>query len=112
MGYTVLSVIVSVPCILAVFCAWKLHRWEAARQKAAAKQEEEHKEQDEARKQHDFLVIKGVGASISLGEAIAKAVQQLPVECNGEMKQALDYARDTKREQKEFLQKQGIESLH
>jgi len=81
--------------------AWKLHQWTAAR-----------KQQATAQKQRDFLVIKGVLASIALSEAIAGAVQQLPVQCNGEMSRALEYARDAKREHKEFLFQQGIENLH
>ena len=99
--HTILFAFISVPCIVLALFAWKLHQWTASRKQQAA-----------AQKQRDFLVIKGLGAAISLGEATAKAVQQLPVECNGEMSRALDYARDAKREQKEFLFQQGIENLH
>ena len=86
--------------IVTGFLLWRLHRREAARDK-----------REEARKQYDFLLIKGMGASLALAEATAKAVQQLPVKCNGDMSQALEYARQVKRDQKEFLQKQGIENL-
>jgi len=66
----------------------------------------------EAQKQNGLLLIKGVGAAIALGEATAIAVQRLDPACNGEMAQALENARDMKREQKEFLQQLGIENLH
>ena len=92
---------VSIPCVVLALFAWKLHQWTAARKQQAA-----------AQMKRDLLVIKGVGASIALGEAIAQAVQQLPVECNGEMSRALDYARDVKCEHKEFLFQQGIKNLH
>ena len=97
----VLFAFVSVPCLVAVVCAWKLHQWETARN-----------ERDDARKQNDFLLIKGLGAAIALGEATAKTVQRNMPGSNGEMSEALLYAREIKREQKEFLQRQGIESLH
>lgn len=79
---------------------WKLHKREAVREK-----------REEARKQNDFFLIKGLGAAIALGEATAKAVQRLDLNCNGEMTRALEEARETKHAQKEFLQRQGIANL-
>ena len=50
---------------------------------------------------------------IALGEATARAVQRIPdAHCNGDMHAALDYAAKVKHEQKDFLTRQGIESIY
>jgi len=54
-------------------------------------------------------MIKGIGAAIALGEATAHAIQD--GQCNGEMACALEYARQVKHEQKDFLNEQGVENL-
>ena len=71
---------------------------------------EERKE--EARRQNETIVIEGVMAAITLGEATAKAVQRIPdAHCNGDMHDALAYATDIKHKQKDFLMQQGIQAL-
>lgn len=78
--------------------------------------EVEKRKEDEAvetaRKKSMVLVVKGVGAAIALGEATARAVQRIPdAHCNGDMKDALEYAQSVKHEQKDFLTEQASESL-
>ena len=101
MDYTILLTLVSVPCIVAIFCAWKLHKWEAARKKL-----------DEARKKKDSLFIDLACANFALGEATARAVKIDNPSCNGEMTEALEYVKKIKREQRKFFQEQGLNHLH
>lgn len=69
-------------------------------------------EKDKAREQHEYLVIKGISASMALGEATAEAVQRIPdAHCNGDMHAALEYARKVKHEQKDFLNQQAVHSI-
>ena len=80
-----------------------------------AREAEQRRTEDKiaaAQKRSMVLVVKGVGAAISLGEATAKAVQRIPdAHCNGEMKDALEYAQAVKHEQKDFLTEQAAENL-
>ena len=62
---------------------------------------------EQARAQHEVLLMTGIEASISLGEATARAVQRIPdAKCNGDMHEALDYATGVKHEMREFQKKQ------
>lgn len=70
-------------------------------------------QKDDARKQNEIIVLKGVNAAIALGEATARAVQRIPdAHCNGDMHQALEYAEKIKHEQKDFLTEQGVEAIY
>lgn len=81
-------------------------------QKKLDKRDAELEKKEEAKKQNEVLLIKTVGASLSLSEAIATAVQRIPdAKCNGDMHAALDYARKIKHEQKDFLYAQGVENI-
>ena len=86
----------------------------AARERKEVKKSRE----DEEKRQEDqekllVLLIRSTGAAIALGEATAKAVQKIPdAHCNGDMHAALDYAAKVKHEQKDFLTRQGIESIY
>ena len=65
------------------------------------------------RQQQEFCLVQGVNAAIALGEATAKAVQRIPdAHCNGDMHAALEYASKVKHAQKDFLAKQGINSIY
>lgn len=67
---------------------------------------------EKAREEHEFLLIKSVNASIALGEATAEAVARIPdANCNGDMHAALDYAREVKHEQKDFLNRQAVHAI-
>lgn len=69
-------------------------------------------EKDKAREEHEFLILKSVSASIALGEATAEAVARIPdANCNGDMHAALDYAREVKHEQKDFLSRQAVKAV-
>lgn len=96
----------SIPSAITGFCSWKLQRKLVKRQKAEEKKEE-------ARRKNETIVIEGVMAAITLGEATAKAVQRIPdAHCNGDMHEALTYAIDVKNKHRDFLREQGIDALY
>lgn len=67
---------------------------------------------EKAREEHEFLILKSINASIALGEATAEAVARIPdARCNGDMHAALDYAREVKHEQKDFLNRQAVHAI-
>ena len=86
----------------------------AARERRNAKKErEEEAEQRKDQEELIVLLIQGNWAAIALGEATARAVQRIPdANCNGDMHAALDYAAKVKHDQKDFLTRQGIESIY
>ena len=56
-----------------------------------------------------LYMLKSNDAAIALGEATARAVQQIPdAHCNGDMHAALDYAQQVKHEKKDFLNGQAL----
>jgi len=73
---------------------------------AEKKRAEEH---EEAREEMLVLLIKSTRAAIALGEATAHALQR--GHTNGDTESALDYAVEIKREQKDFLAKQGVHAI-
>lgn len=95
----------SVPSALFGFALWLIQR-------RITKREKEREEKEEARKQHELLLVQGMGAAIALAEATAKAVERIPdAHCNGDMHAALEYAAKVKHQQKEFLSEQGVAAL-
>ena len=95
-----------IPSAITAFCFWGIER------KIERRQAEQDKK-DDARKQNEIIVLKGVNAAIALGEATARAVQRIPdAHCNGDMHQALAYAEKIKHEQKDFLTEQGVEAIY
>lgn len=67
---------------------------------------------EEAQKKHEYLLIKSINATMSLGEATAEAVQRIPdAHCNGDMTAALAYAKAVKHEQKDFLNEQAVHAI-
>lgn len=109
--------IACIPSGVTAFCFWLI---EQKIQKQAKKREAEEKTRREVeekrehlREQQELFLVQGVNAAIALGEATAKAVQRIPdAHCNGDMHAALDYAEKVKHDQKDFLTKQGIESIY
>ena len=90
----------------------RLDAREAAAKAEADKQKAEQEKIEAARKQHEILLVRSVSASMALSEATARAVQRIPdAHCNGDMHKALEYAAQVKHAQKDFLTKQGIDSL-
>lgn len=78
-----------------------------------SKRQEEDERKEEARRKNEAIVIEGVMASITLGEATAKAVQRIPdAHCNGDMHAALEYATEVKNKHRDFIRKQGVDALY
>lgn len=78
-----------------------------------AKRQEEAEQKEEARRKNEAIVIEGVMAAITLGEATAKAVQRIPdAHCNGDMHAALEYATEVKNKHRDFIRKQGVDALY
>lgn len=76
------------------------------------KMEKKMDAKEKAREEHEFLIIKSINASMALGEATAEAVARIPdAHCNGDMHAALDYAREVKHEQKDFLNRQAVHAI-
>jgi hypothetical protein len=103
MDISALLMAMSVPSAITGFCFWALEKKMEKREKALAQKEE-------AREKNEVLIIKSVGAAIALGEATATALKN--GRCNGETEAALNYAREIKHEQKDFLTLQGIKNLY
>ena len=93
----------SIPSGITGFCFWLLQRKMDKREKA-------REEKEKVREQQEFLLVKSIGAAIALGEASDIALKN--GHTNGETEAALEYARKVKHEQKDFLTRQGIESIY
>ena len=108
---------VCIPSAIISFGFWLLEKRMDKRQKETeAKQEARQKKMDERdakRQESEFITLKCVIASMSLGEATARAVERIPdAHCNGDMHAALDYATKVKREQRKKKKKEGIGSIY
>ena len=80
--------------------------------KRIAKSDAAREAKETARLQHEIMVVKLIMASISLGEATAEAVQRIPdAHCNGEMRAALEQARQIKLEYREFEREQALRAI-
>ena len=96
----------SIPSGITGRCFWLIQR-------RLEKREKKREENEKIRETQEYLLVKGIGAAIALGEATAEAVARIPdAHCNGDMHKALEYARQVKHEQKEFLTKQGIDAIY
>jgi len=82
------------------------HRFE----KRMEKRDQAQEIREKAREKNEVLIVRSVGASMALGEAVALALKN--GKCNGETEAALEYARKVKHEQKDFLTEQGIRNLY
>ena len=95
----------SIPSAITGFCFSRI-------QKRINKREEELEEKECAKKENELLLIELAGASLSLGEATAKAVQRIPdAHCNGDMHEALAYAQEVKHKHKNMLYGKAIDNL-
>lgn len=84
---------------------WFLQRSMTKRDKAA-------QEREKAREDMEYNLLTAVNASISLGEATAKAVQRIPdAHCNGDMTAALEYTTTVKHDLKNFLNRKAVEKI-
>lgn len=106
MSIEAIIVAASIPSGITGFCFWLLQRKMTKRQEAEEKKEE-------ARRENEAIVIEGVMAAITLGEATAKAVQRIPdAHCNGDMHAALEYAQEVKNKHRDFIRRQGVDALY
>ena len=92
-----------IPSAITGFCFWMLQR-------RMTKRDEELDRREKAREKNEVLLVRSVGAAIALGEAAATALKN--GHANGETEAALEYARQVKHEQKDFLTEQGIRSMY
>ena len=67
-------------------------------------------EKEQARAERDYLVVKGVIASIELGEAQAKELKK-DGKVNGNTSSALEYATGIKHKIEDFYTQQGVNNL-
>lgn len=98
-----LVAIMGIPSAITGFCFWMLQR-------RMTKRDEELDCREKAREKNEVLLVRSVGAAIALGEAAATALKN--GHANGEVEAALEYARQVKHEQKDFLTEQGIRSMY
>ena len=92
--------ITSVPVIcLTAFINWKFRSLE-----------KRIDEKEQARAERDYLVVKGVMASIGLGEAQARELQK-DGKVNGNTSSALEYATDIKHKIEDLYTQQGVNNL-
>lgn len=95
----------SIPSAITAFCFWILQR-------RITKRDVELEEKEKAKEKNELLLIRLAGASLSLGEATAAAVQRIPdAHCNGDMHAALEYARKVKHDHKDMLYEEAIKNL-
>ncbi|WMI82105.1 serine/threonine protein kinase [Anaerotignum sp. MB30-C6] len=81
-------------------------------QKSMTKRDKATQEREKAREDMEYNLLTAVNASISLGEATAKAVQRIPdAHCNGDMTTALEYTTTVKHELKNFLNRKAVEKV-
>lgn len=84
----------------------------AVREKQEQKLERERQNRDENRREFEKNLLLTSNAALALGEATARAVQRIPdAHCNGDMRDALNFAKKTKHEQRDFFAAQGIENI-
>ncbi len=87
-------------------------RLAAVREKQEQKLEHERQKRDENRREFEKNLLLTSNAALALGEATARAVQKIPdAHCNGDMSDALDFAKKIKHEQRDFLAAQGIDNI-
>ena len=66
-------------------------------------------DRERAREDNEVLLVQATGAAIALGEATAMALKN--GHTNGETEAALEYAREIKHKQKDFLTRQAAKSI-
>lgn len=77
------------------------------------RQKDEEYRKEKARRDFEIHIIKGIMASVSLGEATARAVQRIPdAHCNGDMTSALEEEAKVKNDIQLFLARQGIDNIN
>lgn len=76
------------------------------------KRDKLREERERARIKNETMIIKLTMASLSLGEATAEAVQRIPdAHCNGDMTEALDFAKKAKSDYRDFEHEQTAKTV-
>lgn len=83
--------------------------WFHRLQKRLDREAAERQQLEETRKRYELFQVRMLTAVTSLCEANALALQK--GKCNGETHKALDYVKQVKHDQREFLVSQGIENM-
>ena len=95
-------VLMGVPSAITGIAVWWLKRWLEKKEKTA---------EDRNNALTDILIatIMAIDATNTLARTTAEAVSRIPdAHCNGDMHEALEYAKQMKHEQRELLTKIGI----
>lgn len=105
-----------IPSAIVGFCVWmmqqKILKRDKQREEDTLRYRREREEKERAREQFEVNMLAQLNATMALSEATAKAVQRIPdAHCNGDMHKALEYAQETKRKQREFLEAKGIAAI-
>lgn len=108
---------VCIPSAIAGLAVWWLEQKYTRRAKAAeearGRRDREFAEAEQKRQENELFVIRCLLASLSLGEATARAVQRIPdAHCNGDMTDALDRAMGIQREYNEFLSRESVRNMY
>ena len=102
--------------ILSIFAAVitrKMDKHQKDLEKAAEARKVHAAEKEKRNEEFLLLMLQSTRAAVVLSEATAKAVQRIPdAHCNGDMHSALQYAAEVQQQQKDFLLRMGIKSLH
>ena len=68
---------------------------------------------EDTRVEYEKLMIELTMASLSLSEVTAEAVQKIPeAHCNGEMKNALEWAKEIKHKYQDFSREQTAKAIN
>lgn len=77
------------------------------------KREEDKAKKESAALENEVQLIGLMMATLSLAEATAEAVQRIPdANCNGDMHEALTYAKEAKQKYREFERKQAVRAIN
>ncbi len=112
-----LAFVAVVPSAVTGFCFWliekRIERSAAREDEERQKRQAEQDRREAARQKNELLTAQAIGASLALGEATARAVQRIPdAHCNGDMRDALEYAKSVKHAQKDFLFGEGLDNIY
>ena len=76
------------------------------------RKDRELEKRENVRIKNETMLIRLTMASLSLGEATAEAVQRIPdAHCNGDMTAALDFAKKTKSDYRDFEHEQTAKTV-
>jgi flagellar biosynthesis component FlhA len=105
------------PSAIIAFAFWVMEKKIEKRDKQEDERMQANKmltdEREKRRQDSEFMTLQCVHASLALSEATAKAVKRIPeAHCNGDMDEALKYADNVKHQQKDFIERAGIDNIY